>query len=534
VPTSKSLGIKTLAFTERIMRLGYSEEGVERLRASLLRTFVDLLGAQAAWFYGLSGPNLVCLGSFGADETAIKRRLPNGDPGFDRLVQILDRGALQALRKCELCFSQDWIAEHDITRILVFPLRSGESDGSLICAALPKSSSAPPSNVLSAIQTAASSVLARAMKVEMIREDAEANKRSAIRAIDLVRFARAIDVNDAEKIWDRAIEFLPKLFSAGIVSIFLHDEQRNKLILKRVHNQELDEDIEVDLSDTGEKGLMATAIKSRNPWLIEDVESVDATVRDGKKYKSNSCLIIPLHESSENKRLMGVVNLADPEGILVFGEECLDTAAIVGELLGTKVSNALLWAELQKLAVTDSLTGLYVHGHFVDTLGRELKRAKRLAKSLSLLMIDVDLFKRINDIYGHPAGDTALIAIAKCLIANVRESVDLVARYGGEEFAIILPETTKERAVEVANRIRKQIEQMAILNYVERDGKHKITSADVPGAKEFHASISIGVGAYPDDATTYGQLINIADAALYEGKAMGGNKVVSAKGPPQP
>ncbi|MCD6327083.1 GGDEF domain-containing protein, partial [bacterium] len=122
----------------------------------------------------------------------------------------------------------------------------------------------------------------------------------------------------------------------------------------------------------------------------------------------------------------------------------------------------------------------------------------------------------------------ALIVIANGLTSNVRESVDLVARYGGEEFALILPETSKESAEEVANRIRLEVKSEPVLHYLETGPKRKVVSPNTKGAKPFRVTISIGIASYPDDASTYGDLIDRADGALYKGKSEKGDIVILA------
>jgi diguanylate cyclase (GGDEF)-like protein len=166
-------------------------------------------------------------------------------------------------------------------------------------------------------------------------------------------------------------------------------------------------------------------------------------------------------------------------------------------------------AELERLSVTDALTGLYNRRHLMGTLASEVQRSRRLRRPISVLLADVDHFKQYNDTHGHPAGDVALSRIADILRKTTR-GVDCVARYGGEEFLVLLLETTVGTAAIVADRIRAKVE-----------------------AEEFaggRITVSIGVAECPSHGDTPESLIESADAALYEAKDGGRNRVVAAGG----
>ena len=170
---------------------------------------------------------------------------------------------------------------------------------------------------------------------------------------------------------------------------------------------------------------------------------------------------------------------------------------------------------LEKLALQDGLTGLANRRHFDNMLREELIRATRSASSLALIMIDVDNFKKYNDIYGHLAGDECLRQVGKIIHAAEQRSGDLAARYGGEEFALLLPSTGVKGALKVAEQIRQAIGGLEI----KHDGNR-------PGI----VTISAGVNALGmvTDVDTASSLIGPADEALYAGKAGGRNRVVTA------
>ncbi|MBI5885592.1 MAG: diguanylate cyclase [Deltaproteobacteria bacterium] len=169
--------------------------------------------------------------------------------------------------------------------------------------------------------------------------------------------------------------------------------------------------------------------------------------------------------------------------------------------------------KLQELSITDGLTGAFNHRYFYGKLTEEIKRAERYCHPLSIIMSDIDYFKDYNDAHGHVAGDSVLKGVVSCIRRNVREQ-DMVARYGGEEFSVILPETGKKVAVDVAERIRRCLQAQAI--------SRKDTQ---PGGS---LTISLGIAAFPDDAADPKGLIEKADAALYKAKENGRNRVEEA------
>jgi len=172
--------------------------------------------------------------------------------------------------------------------------------------------------------------------------------------------------------------------------------------------------------------------------------------------------------------------------------------------------------ELEKLSLTDSLTGLYNRRHLMGTLASEVQRSRRLRRAFSVLLADVDRFKQYNDTHGHLAGDAALVKIAEVFRRTTRQ-VDCVARYGGEEFVVMLLEANLATAAIVAERIRARVAEQDL-----GDGK---------------LSLSIGVAEYPDGGETPEELIATADAAMYRAKSAGRNQVVVGGGvteqPPQ-
>lgn len=171
------------------------------------------------------------------------------------------------------------------------------------------------------------------------------------------------------------------------------------------------------------------------------------------------------------------------------------------------------YVEVYQDTVTDAMTGLYNFRHFRDMLDRELSRADRYQSSLSLIFIDVDHFKKFNDRYGHQMGDRALQIVAGVIQHSVRTS-DIPCRYGGEEFAIIAPETKKEGAILVAERIRRGVQSAKIAELPQLTG----------------ITISGGISVFPADALTGEDLLAKADETLYLAKQNGRNRIETQQG----
>ena len=188
--------------------------------------------------------------------------------------------------------------------------------------------------------------------------------------------------------------------------------------------------------------------------------------------------------------------------------EYREYSSILDSQLALQLKKVTLYESVEKLSITDGLTEIYLRRYFIDRLSEEIERSRRLKLKFSILMIDIDHFKNCNDRYGHMVGDAALREIASIIKNNVRE-IDLAARYGGEEFTVLLPETGRDGALHVAERIRKACEDRLISAY---DENLKFT-------------VSIGISVYPENAKDSGLLIEKADKAMYRSKEAGRNQV---------
>jgi diguanylate cyclase (GGDEF)-like protein len=210
--------------------------------------------------------------------------------------------------------------------------------------------------------------------------------------------------------------------------------------------------------------------------------------------------------------LEGVIVVASPEGTPPFSAEDEQLLELFAQQAATALQNARLFEEVRHLARTDPLTGLYNRRYFFELAQRELERVRRACGVMAIIMLDVDHFKQVNDVYGHQAGDLALQGVAALLHASLR-AADVSARFGGEELMMLLPDTDLARAVAVAERLRVGISHMRLST--ERG--------------ELGVTASFGVAAMSDEqqGLNLDALIARADEACYAAKENGRDRVVS-------
>jgi diguanylate cyclase (GGDEF)-like protein len=249
--------------------------------------------------------------------------------------------------------------------------------------------------------------------------------------------------------------------------------------------------------------------------VIEDARS-DARIRDGgllPGYDARSILCLPLRVKS---RIVGAVYLDNTRISQAFGPRHRELAQILTDHAAIAIENSLL----ERQSTRDRITGVSNHAHFEQLLDAELERARRLGQSCGLLMIDVDDFKQVNDIYGHPTGTDILRRIAATLAKTLR-GMDVVGRpeepsegpvlgrYGGDEFEVILPHTSRGGVLDAASRILSAV----------KSEEHIIDGTPIT------LSITIGGAVFPHDATETNDLFLKADQALYQAKRAGKSRV---------
>lgn len=317
----------------------------------------------------------------------------------------------------------------------------------------------------------------------------------------LVELGRTISATlDLDELFTTTMKRVAETTGVESYALFLYDEAANALVTRTLSGAGT-EPLE-DRSFALGEGLAGRIYQSRTtethsadralPW-----PDVPPHVR--------SVVGLPL---SSADRTLGVLLLFSPTPG-AFTERQAAYFGAVGKQLAIALENAQLFIKTRELSYRDPLTGLFNRRHFEEALEREVRRAIRYNLPVSLLMADIDQFKIYNDNQGHHEGDNVLREVAARLTENTRQ-VDIVARFGGEEFVVILPMTTRTHARLVAEKLRRSVEET------------KIPGEEIlPGGR---LTISLGLAAYPEDASEPTGLIRAADAALYAAKRKGRNR----------
>ncbi|HYF50456.1 MAG TPA: diguanylate cyclase, partial [Planctomycetota bacterium] len=251
-----------------------------------------------------------------------------------------------------------------------------------------------------------------------------------------------------------------------------------------------------------ESQQVAEQVIRRGRSVFAHVLSGSKAKRNGGGRASRDVYCVPLTASRGILGALYVDAAATQQGLSQQGQEFL-------EMLGLQAAVAIEHGLLYQSAITDPLTGLYSHRHFQQELEQAVRRAQRSSQRLALIMLDLDKFKQLNDTHGHEVGNSCLQQLAR-LLRNTLRSTDVIARFGGDEFEILLPDTNAEQAALVADKIRAGIAKL-----------------DLPQGSRVGGTL--GVAEFPANASTAQALFLCADAALYEAKEAGRNRVVRSR-----
>jgi len=325
---------------------------------------------------------------------------------------------------------------------------------------------------------------------------AEENKelRNSLKLYDVSsRISKTIEIEELyQVIFDLMIQETGA--TRGFLYVVDQEQGESNIILSEGFDAEDNGDLDRRLFEEFNEDLS----KITAPFINKLPSSVTVRYRSSTD-PIQSLLFIPLRNKND---LVGMVVFFDTEKIGAFGEREKRVASFLCEHANGALENALLYSQAKILTITDDLTSVFNYRYLNNILDRELVRAQRLNSSMSVLFLDLDSFKKVNDHHGHLLGSKILVELAGLLKSAVRK-VDAVARYGGDEYIIVLTDTNSKGALIVAERIRQMVEEYVFLE--KENYRIRLT-------------VSIGVASYPEHGMSKVELLHLADEAMYKGK----------------
>ncbi|MDA8155726.1 MAG: sensor domain-containing diguanylate cyclase [Actinomycetota bacterium] len=247
------------------------------------------------------------------------------------------------------------------------------------------------------------------------------------------------------------------------------------------------------------ESVQAEVVRTLKPMLINSSDSrMGHKLERGIRHMTKSYICLPMKSRGKG---LGAIELINKKGGEFTRKDLADILRFT-DYISLAVERAVLYEKMQELVITDDLTKLFNTRYMIRSIETEVLRSKRYGNSVSLIFMDIDYFKEVNDNYGHLIGSKLLVEMGQFMLKNLRE-LDVVARYGGDEFVIILPQTNPQKAVQTAERLRRSLEQHVFL---KKEGYNlKVTA-------------SFGVASYPESAGSREELIRLADEAMYKVK----------------
>ena len=316
-------------------------------------------------------------------------------------------------------------------------------------------------------------------------------------------FHHVLSEQSLDALLDRVAVTLGDLMPYEALHIYEVDEVKRELIPVLARSQAYEEQIMSSRPRFGE-GITGWAVENRRPvWTNRAHLDPRVVTVPGTPVEPEALISVPLVARGALKGALNIYRIGEQAG---FEEYEFELAKWFGDAAALAIDNAQVRARLEHLAQTDSLTGLYNHRFFHDRLRAELTRASRAQDAVAVLMLDLDDFKRVNDVHGHGVGDHLLVQVGRLLRQKVRSS-DVVCRVGGEEFAVIMPSCDSGDALGLSARVTEALREVEF----EAAG---------------HITVSVGVAEGPRHATNPRELASCAEAAMMTAKARGKNQIV--------
>jgi len=354
-------------------------------------------------------------------------------------------------------------------------------------------------HVLEVFANQAAVAIENALQYEEIRDQRRRLERQLQSQRELLRVSESVLATLDEKVvFDTIADKLASLVEYDALSLAKVDEEARELVTIFARDEWADEVLSFRIK-LGE-GLTGWAAANNRALLVNDV-NVDPRIVQvpGTPEEPQASIVVPL---AIRDKVIGVMCLDRLHG-KTFEEDELDLVKLFANQAAIAIENAALYEESRRRAVTDSLTGLFNHGHLQELIEREIKRAERYPKRFSLLMLDLDHFKEVNDRFGHQRGDKVLRRVATIIKSCCRDS-DYVARYGGDEFMVLLPETSSEDTRMLAERITSRVRSLKIVT-----------------GESFLIGASAGIADYPLCGADATSVVSAADTALLWAKRHG-------------
>ncbi len=365
-------------------------------------------------------------------------------------------------------------------------------------------------------EPAAASVLARPAdslelrqvveQVLLRRRLADENRRLGERVETVERCRRLVPCLDPGQVYPTALDLLLELLERRRgIALFRRASPLGQVLAFRGFSEDESSRIHDVLTEQ----------KPIDPARYHGIDRVEAgplhsALRDAG-VSLEGLLAVPIHGDGEEAGVIWIFDDSQP-----FGEGDVERAAVVGEHAVAALRNAERYQHAKERAFIDDVTEIYNVRYLLSTTENEIRRADRYKNPLSVLFLDIDRFKLVNDRYGHLVGSQTLRNLSQLLLQCVRQ-VDTLARYGGDEFTILLVDTAHDAALTIAERIRRTVEE------------HLFEATSSAGSQgQLQLTISLGVATFPEHAGGRDALLDASDKAMYRAKSLGRNRVCSA------
>ncbi len=329
---------------------------------------------------------------------------------------------------------------------------------------------------------------------------------------NLVKFGRLVsDEVSEEESYSILLKYLSKSFGIDKIVVVSLSNSENIAEIIATYGDDYEPDSSEPSCPTELRVIqdhsLCRAVRSGQDFVVNDVVTDYRCPYQEVGQAEGSYMCAPI---STGGAVLGWIHLVSTQVNFFNPERCFMINSYISTI-APSISNMRLLKAHRNMAMRDSLTGLYNRRFLEESISAQVPFAERYGQPLSLMMIDIDHFKRFNDLYGHKQGDEIMQKVSNVLMDTARDS-DVVSRYGGEEFVIIMPNTTKEGGMKLAEKIRQAIETRTLLN--------------MNGTKEV-TTVSIGLSTFPEDANDIAELMRQVDIALYKSKAKGRNIVTA-------